>query len=198
MRDGQLIGRGAVDMKGELAARAVAFAALARSGERPAGDVVLVAEADEERTRPTSACRGSSASAPTCAATSRSTRAAAVLLELADGRRVVTVSVGEKQVTSLRSASSAAPATPRSRPAPTTRSVTRRPRSSGCVRQRAPTLIIPTIARALSALGVASEDAEEAVAEAAQLHPVLADWIPAMTRMTVDPDRPADATSPRT
>ena len=49
MRDGRLIGRGAVDMKNELAARAVAFAALARSGERPPGDVVLVAEADEER-----------------------------------------------------------------------------------------------------------------------------------------------------
>ena len=49
VRDGVLIGRGATDMKNELAARAVAFAALARGPERPAGDVVLVAEADEER-----------------------------------------------------------------------------------------------------------------------------------------------------
>src|SRR5690242_19037747 len=33
-RDGLLIGRGAADMKGEVAARAVAFAELARSGTR--------------------------------------------------------------------------------------------------------------------------------------------------------------------
>ena len=49
LADGRLIGRGAVDMKNELAARVVAVAALARSGARPAGDVVLIAEADEER-----------------------------------------------------------------------------------------------------------------------------------------------------
>ena len=49
LRDGRLIGRGATDMKNELAARAVALAAFARGGGRPAGDVVLVAESDEER-----------------------------------------------------------------------------------------------------------------------------------------------------
>ena len=49
VRDGRLIGRGAVDMKGELAARAAALAAVALDGRRPAGDLVLVAEADEER-----------------------------------------------------------------------------------------------------------------------------------------------------
>ena len=47
--DGRLVGRGAVDMKSELAARVVAVAALARSGARPDGDVILIAEADEER-----------------------------------------------------------------------------------------------------------------------------------------------------
>ena len=35
LADGRLIGRGAVDMKNELAARVVAVAALARSGARP-------------------------------------------------------------------------------------------------------------------------------------------------------------------
>ena len=49
LRDGRVIGRGAADMKGELASRVVAFAEVARSGEPPPGDVVLVAEADEER-----------------------------------------------------------------------------------------------------------------------------------------------------
>ena len=49
LRDGHLVGRGAVDMKNELAARAVALAGFARSGQLPRGDVVLVAESDEER-----------------------------------------------------------------------------------------------------------------------------------------------------
>jgi acetylornithine deacetylase/succinyl-diaminopimelate desuccinylase-like protein len=75
LRDGLVIGRGAHDMKSQLAARAVAFAELARTGEPPAGDVVLVAESDEERGVRTWECPGWFASARTCAATSRSTRA---------------------------------------------------------------------------------------------------------------------------
>ena len=46
--DGWLWGRGAVDMKNEVAARAVAMAELARSGFRPRGDLWLLAVADEE------------------------------------------------------------------------------------------------------------------------------------------------------
>ena len=41
-------GRGALDMKGQVAASAVAIAALAREGFEPAGDVVFAAAADEE------------------------------------------------------------------------------------------------------------------------------------------------------
>ena len=41
-------GRGALDMKNQVAASAVAFASLAREGFRPAGDLVFVAAADEE------------------------------------------------------------------------------------------------------------------------------------------------------
>ncbi|MHB8642584.1 MAG: M20/M25/M40 family metallo-hydrolase [Gaiellaceae bacterium] len=46
--DGEVWGRGALDMKGEVAASAVALASLAREGVRPAGDVIFVAAADEE------------------------------------------------------------------------------------------------------------------------------------------------------
>jgi len=46
--DGEVWGRGALDMKGQVAASAVAMAALARDGWRGAGDVVFVAAADEE------------------------------------------------------------------------------------------------------------------------------------------------------
>jgi acetylornithine deacetylase/succinyl-diaminopimelate desuccinylase-like protein len=46
--DGEVWGRGALDMKGNVAAAAVAFASLAREGHRPPGDVVLALTADEE------------------------------------------------------------------------------------------------------------------------------------------------------
>ena len=46
--DGVVWGRGALDMKGEVAASAVAVAALAREGWRGSGDLVFVAAADEE------------------------------------------------------------------------------------------------------------------------------------------------------
>ncbi len=46
--DGYLWGRGALDMKGEVAARAVAIKELVRSGWRPRGDLWLLAVADEE------------------------------------------------------------------------------------------------------------------------------------------------------
>ena len=46
--DGEVWGRGALDMKGHAAAAAVAFASLARDGVRPAGDLLLALTADEE------------------------------------------------------------------------------------------------------------------------------------------------------
>jgi acetylornithine deacetylase/succinyl-diaminopimelate desuccinylase-like protein len=46
--DGEVWGRGALDMKGEVAASAVAVATLAREGWRGSGDLVFVAAADEE------------------------------------------------------------------------------------------------------------------------------------------------------
>jgi acetylornithine deacetylase/succinyl-diaminopimelate desuccinylase-like protein len=48
VRDGEIWGRGALDMKGQVAASAVALASLAREGFEPAGDLIFVAAADEE------------------------------------------------------------------------------------------------------------------------------------------------------
>jgi acetylornithine deacetylase/succinyl-diaminopimelate desuccinylase-like protein len=45
---GEVWGRGALDMKGEVAASAVALATLARAGWRGSGDLIFVAAADEE------------------------------------------------------------------------------------------------------------------------------------------------------
>jgi acetylornithine deacetylase/succinyl-diaminopimelate desuccinylase-like protein len=46
--DGEIWGRGALDMKDQVAASAVAFASLWRERFRPAGDLLLIAVADEE------------------------------------------------------------------------------------------------------------------------------------------------------
>ena len=48
LRDGEVWGRGALDMKGQVAAAAVALAVLAREGYEPEGDVIFAATADEE------------------------------------------------------------------------------------------------------------------------------------------------------
>ena len=46
--DGEVWGRGALDMKDQVAASAVAFASLAREGFEPGGDLLFIATADEE------------------------------------------------------------------------------------------------------------------------------------------------------
>jgi len=48
VRDDVVWGRGALDMKSQVAAEAVAIASLAREGFRPAGDLIFAATADEE------------------------------------------------------------------------------------------------------------------------------------------------------
>ena len=48
LREGEVWGRGALDMKGQVAASAVALASLAREGFEPAGDLIFAATADEE------------------------------------------------------------------------------------------------------------------------------------------------------
>ena len=48
LRDGEIWGRGALDMKSQTVASAVAMAALAREGFEPSGDLIYAAVADEE------------------------------------------------------------------------------------------------------------------------------------------------------
>jgi acetylornithine deacetylase/succinyl-diaminopimelate desuccinylase-like protein len=48
LRDGCVWGRGALDMKDQVAANAVTLASLAREGFEPAGDLIFAATADEE------------------------------------------------------------------------------------------------------------------------------------------------------
>jgi acetylornithine deacetylase/succinyl-diaminopimelate desuccinylase-like protein len=49
LRDGVVWGRGALDMKSQVAANAVTIASLAREGFTPSGDLIFAATADEEQ-----------------------------------------------------------------------------------------------------------------------------------------------------
>jgi acetylornithine deacetylase/succinyl-diaminopimelate desuccinylase-like protein len=188
VRDGWLVGRGAADMKGELASRAAALAALARSGETPAGDVVLVAEADEERNTADVGMSWLVRERPDLRCDYAINEGGGILLDLADGRRVVTISVGEKRVTSLRirihgTAGHASVPAAADNPLRHAAAATER-----LLAAEAPLELTPVVDAALAALGAPAEgDAEGALARAAALHPVLADMLPPMTRLTVTP-----------
>ncbi len=187
LRDDRVYGRGAADMKGELAARVVAFAEIARGEDSPAGDVVLVAEADEERNTADVGMSWLVREREDLRCDYALNEGGGMLLELADGRRVVTISIGEKQVASLRlrfygrAGHASVPAG--------ADNVLRRAAEAvqRLLDHRAPAQLTPAIAAALDGLGAPSGDAEAAVAWTAAQHPVLAGMAPAMTRMTITP-----------
>jgi acetylornithine deacetylase/succinyl-diaminopimelate desuccinylase-like protein len=186
LRDGLLLGRGAVDMKGEVAARAVAFAAVARGNEPPAGDVVLVSEADEERNTSDVGMSWLVRARPDLACDYALNEGGGLLLTLADGRRVVILDVGEKRVSSLRvrvRGTAGHASVPAAADNPLRHVATAIDR---LLAHRAPARFEPVMDRALSLLEPTGVG-EEAVARAGRQHPVLADALPAAVRMTVTP-----------
>jgi acetylornithine deacetylase/succinyl-diaminopimelate desuccinylase-like protein len=188
LRDGRVIGRGAADMKGELAARVVAFAEIARGDVPPAGDLVLLAEADEERNTYDVGMSWLVRERPDIRCDYALNEGGGMLLELAGGRRVVTISIGEKRVASLRlrfrgrAGHASVPAGADNVLRRATEAVQR------LLDYDAPARLTPPIAAALAGLGAPVDDgAEQAIAWAGTQHPVLAGLFPAMTRMTVTP-----------
>ncbi len=93
---GYLHGRGAIDMKNEVAARAVAMAELARSGFRPRGDLWFLAVADEEDGTADVGMRWLLESRPDIRPDLAINEGGGERLPLADGRTLVSVGVGEK------------------------------------------------------------------------------------------------------
>jgi acetylornithine deacetylase/succinyl-diaminopimelate desuccinylase-like protein len=186
-RDGLLVGRGAADMKGELAARAVALAEVARGSERPPGDVVLVAEADEERNVSDVGLSWLARERPDVRCDFAINEGGGVLLELPGRRRVVTVAVGEKRVTSLRvrllGRASHASVPSDDNPVAHAASAALR-----LLDHRAPARLVPAVADALVGLGAPEGSGdEELVAWAAGQHPALDEMVPAMARMMITP-----------
>lgn len=187
LRDGLLVGRGAGDMKGELAARAVAVAEVARAGEPPAGDVVLLAEADEERNTADVGLSWLVRERPDVRCDYAINEGGGLLLELSDGRRVVTIAVGEKRTTSIRLRVRGR-AGHASVPVGADNAVGNAARAVELLlAQEASPVVLEPVASALATLGAPDGDADEAVAWAAGQHPVLAETLPAVTRLTVTP-----------
>ncbi len=187
LRDGYLIGRGAVDMKNELAARAVAMANFARSGVRPRGDLVLVAESDEERNTADVGMSWLVRERPDLKCDFALNEGGGQLLELANGRQVMTVSVGEKKVTSLRvrikgvSAHASVP----DRENNTLLSVSKAIQNLNS--HDFELQVSDSVRASLDAIGAPPGEDSQRLAWMAAQHPVLADLLPVMTRMTITP-----------
>jgi acetylornithine deacetylase/succinyl-diaminopimelate desuccinylase-like protein len=185
-RDGMLVGRGAADMKGEVAARAVAFAELARSGAQPPGDVVFVAESDEEKNTADVGLSWLVRERPDIRCDFAINESGGELLELANGRRVVTISVGEKKVASVRlrffgrAGHASVPAAADNPLRHLARAVER------LIAYEPDPQLSATSLRTLEVLGVDGGDSA-AITAAGELHPILAQELPVLVRMTVTP-----------
>jgi acetylornithine deacetylase/succinyl-diaminopimelate desuccinylase-like protein len=188
--DGWVWGRGAADMKNETASRAVALAALARSGIRPRGDVVLIAEADEEEGSAGVGMRWLVRERPDIRTDFALNEGASERLLLADGRTVVTINVGEKgaacaRVTAL--AAGGASSTPRG-------GANAVPRLAELVRRldahRCRPVLPPAAALAVELLaGTEASDPAAALARVEALHPALADLVTPACLTTIAPTR---------
>ena len=100
--DGYLWGRGAVDMKNEVAARAATMASLARSGWRGTGDLLLVVVADEEDGAAEVGMNWLVRERPDIATTYALNEGGGIAFLLSDGRHLTEISVGEKGTCPIR------------------------------------------------------------------------------------------------
>jgi len=185
--DGRLVGRGAVDMKNELAARTVAFAALARSGMTPPGDVVLVAESDEERNASDVGMSWLVRERPDLRCDLALNEGGGVLLELAGGERVAPVSIGEKVVTAVRIrmlGSGGHASIPNGSDNPLGHAATAIER---LLARRPDLRMEPGLAAALADLGAPAGDTGALVAWAAAENPTLGRLVSAASQMTIVP-----------
>jgi acetylornithine deacetylase/succinyl-diaminopimelate desuccinylase-like protein len=189
--DGYIWGRGAVDMKSQTATNAVTVAMLARSGFTPRGDLVLIAQADEEDGTANVGMRWLVKARPDLRVDYALDEGGGGRLVLADGRVFVTIEVGQKATLALR-ITALGEATHASWPymgrnavvalaTLISRVVAYRPTRQlrGPTRQMLEVLVGETTGRALDAV----------VAEACALDPWLARFLPALVTTTMAPTR---------
>ncbi len=187
--EGYIWGRGAADMKNELASRVVAFAHLARSGHRPAGDLLLICEADEEDG---SAAVGMSwlvGERPDLRCDYALNEGAAERLELADGRTIVTINTGEKgaltaTVVAIGEAGAASLPWAGRNAVPQLAELIRRLDA-----HRGQRRMLPQTEALLTELAGPEGDLDTRLERACALHPMLPDLVLPLVQMTVAPTR---------
>jgi acetylornithine deacetylase/succinyl-diaminopimelate desuccinylase-like protein len=186
--DGWLWGRGAVDMKDEVAARAVAMAELARCGFRPGGDLWFLAVADEEDGFADVGMRWLLEERADIRPDHSINEGGGERLVLSDGRQVVGLSLGEKgtlpvTVTAVGEAGHASVPTLGNNAVPLLARLVSR--LGNGMPEPAPTPMVRAMLSAL--LGREEPDLRRAVAEAEALHPALAGSITALMGSTLAP-----------
>jgi acetylornithine deacetylase/succinyl-diaminopimelate desuccinylase-like protein len=186
--DGWLWGRGAVDMKNEVAARAVAMAELARAGFRPRGDLWFIAVADEEDGFADVGMRWLLEERTDIRPDHSINEGGGERLILSDGRQVVGLSLGEKgtlpvTVTAVGEAGHASVPTLGNNAVPLLARLI--PRLGDGMPDPAATPMVTAMLSAL--LGRDEPDLDRAVAEAEALHPSLAGSISALMGSTLAP-----------
>jgi acetylornithine deacetylase/succinyl-diaminopimelate desuccinylase-like protein len=188
LRDGCVWGRGALDMKGQVACEVAAACALGRSGWRPAaGDLLLVATCDEEA--------GATIGAQwLCEHVPEKVRCEMVVNEGAgevveyDGRRLFTLCVGEKGVFRFR-LSTAGRAGHASMPAMGDNALLRMIDVLGRLdgRQPAPDRYAAGAASLETLLGAPADDVAAALDRVRAVEPRLADLLDPMMGVTLAP-----------
>ncbi len=185
---GWLWGRGAVDMKNEVAARAVAMAELARSGFRPRGDLWFLAVADEEDGFADVGMRWLLEERTDIRPTHSINEGGGERMPLSDGREVVAVSVGEKgtlpvQVVALGEAGHASIPTLGNNAVPLLARLVAR--LGDGMPEPATNPVVATMLGVL--LGRDEPDLARAIGEAEALHPSLEGSIAALMGSTLAP-----------
>jgi acetylornithine deacetylase/succinyl-diaminopimelate desuccinylase-like protein len=188
--DGYLWGRGALDMKSHTATNAVALATLAREGFRPRGDLVLIAQADEEDGSQAVGMPWLVQARPDLRVDYAIDEGGGERIPLADGAVAVTIGVGEKAclpvlVTALGEAGHA------STPHLGANAVPRLATLIGRIAAHRPERsVLPVVRRFLELLGAdADGDLDAAIAHVARRAPALADELPSLLSMTFAPTR---------
>ena len=189
--EGYLWGRGALDMKNEVAARTVALASLAREGFRPRGDLVLIVAADEEDGSAGVGMNWLTPNRPDLAVDFALNEGGGLPYRLADGRTMAAFAVGEKgtcpvRVDAVGEAGHASMPSIGQSPMPRLAEVLARiglglpePRDHPSIRTTLDALLG---AGAIDRLGI-----QEALTRACALHPVLAHLLPALSGTTMAP-----------
>jgi acetylornithine deacetylase/succinyl-diaminopimelate desuccinylase-like protein len=186
--DGWLHGRGAIDMKNEVAARAVALKELVRTGFRPRGDLWFLAVADEEDGMADVGMRWLLEQRPDIRPDLSVNEGGGERLFLEDGRAVMSVGVGEKgtypaRVTAVGEAGHGSTPSVGDNAVPLLGELLRRigrgmptPRRSELVDAMLTVL-----------LGDPGDDLEQALRDAGRLHPELEHYLPALVGTTMAP-----------